>query len=134
MLRDRDVALHPEYRGLSAKDLRLKRIQAGRKVLSDVVTDEFLGMLYRALKKMHAAGVTIMDVKYGNVVIEEGSAEPRLIDFDQAAPLVPCGRFLRNLLFDHDTEQFNLHFGTHHVGPGHKIRVSSLLRPVCCDK
>ncbi len=114
VLRDRDAAVDPEYRGLSREALRLKRIEAGRKVLRKVVTGDFLEKLYRMLQDIHTAGVALKGIKYGNIIIEEDSGEPYLIDFEGAAPLVPCGRFLLNLLFDYDTKEFNLHFSPHH--------------------
>ncbi len=117
VLHDRIVAVHPDYRGLSPEARRLKRIEAGRKVLSLVVTEAFVGKLYRTLQHIHAAGVAPMDFKYGNIIVEESSGEPRLIDFESAQPLVPCCKFLFNLLCDYNTEQFNLHFGTKHLTP-----------------
>jgi hypothetical protein len=115
VLRDRDVASSPEYRGEPERTLRLRRIAAGKKVLRRVVGDEFVQKLYRILQDAHLLGMTPMNIKYGNVIIEKPSGDPCLIDFEGACPLLPCGRFLFSLLRDYDTKEFNLHFGTHHL-------------------
>jgi len=115
VLRDRDIVGHVDYRGLSQESADLKRIEAGRKVLQHVVTKNFVDTLHRRLQDIHTAGVAHLGVKYGNILIERDSKEPRLIDFGEASPVSFCGKFLFSLLRDHDTEQFNLHFGTNHL-------------------
>lgn len=114
VLRDRDVG-HPQYRGLSPQLSRLKRIKEARKVLHNVVDQDLVDKAYRALQQIHSAGVAHMDLQYGNIVIEEGSNEPWIIDFGWASPICCCGKFLFGLLRDHDTEEFDLRFGTRHL-------------------
>jgi tRNA A-37 threonylcarbamoyl transferase component Bud32 len=114
VLRDRDVVAHPAYRGLSPRLMQLKRIEAARNVLANVVSGDFVDKLYRRLQQIHCAGVAHMDLNYGNIVIEEGSNEPRIIDFGSASPICDCGKILFRLLREYDTEQFNSRFGTHY--------------------
>jgi hypothetical protein len=111
-LRDRTFLANPEFAGLPEPAARLKRIDAGRKVLHDVITDGLVEKIYKTLQDIHAAGVLPMNIKYGNILIEEGSGEPYLIDFEHASGVRFCGKFFFNLLRDYDTQQFNLHFGT----------------------
>ena len=115
LLRDCDVAVQPECRALSAEALHSRRIEAGRRLLLNVVTDDFLENLYRTLQRVHRAGVALMDVKFGNILIEATSREPWLIDFDKASSPWLFGKFLFSLLRDYDTEQFNSIFGTKHI-------------------
>jgi len=115
VLRDRDVVGHQEYHGLCAEALRLRRIEAGRKILHQVASQNLADKLYQMLQDIHSVGMTPMNIKYGNILVDEASGEPWLIDFDGASPMIRWGKFLFSLLRDHDTEQFNLHFGTRHL-------------------
>lgn len=111
VLRDRDIGRSP-LALLSPKQLRLARIQQGRRLLSAVVEEPFVEDLYRQLRRMHARRFVWHGIKYGNVVIERNSGKPHLIDFDNTShhPNLD-GRAFR-LLSDSDVENFNLHFGT----------------------
>ncbi len=81
-LRDRDWAtaerLSPEER----ESRRHRRIEEGWKHLVEAVDAEFLAKLRSQMARIHAAGVAVIDVKYGNIMVEHSSGEPYLIDFE----------------------------------------------------
>lgn len=112
MLRDRDVDENIQFNRLSPEARYLKRIEEGRKYLHQKVNEEFIDMLFDQLKKIHAAGFRINDVKYGNVIIEKKTGNPYLIDFETSEKLNGLGQYLSCLLYDDDIRKFNLLFGT----------------------
>jgi len=111
ILRDREVN-HPIFKDLNISEVWLKRIKNGRKFLNKVVNTEFIEKLYNELRKIHSSGVLIRDIKYGNVIIEKRTVSPYLIDFDGSIVLNKIEKNIFRVLFDHDIELFNLHFGT----------------------
>ena len=112
MLRDRDVDENIEFNRLSPEARSLKRIEEGRKYLRHRVDEEFIDTLFDQMKKIHAAGFRINDVKYGNVIIEKKTGNPYLIDFETSENLNGLGQHLSGLLYDDDIKKFNLLFGT----------------------
>jgi SAM-dependent methyltransferase len=112
ILRDRDVAVDPTYRGLTPTQRRARRVEQGRAVLGDVVDTETVELLFSEIKKIHEAGYVLHDVKFGNVILEATTGEPYLIDFDRARRYPELGRLSRRLLRDRDYQKFNTHFGT----------------------
>ena len=111
VVRDRDVQRH-EFGKLEPTEQRLARIREARKVLHDVVDDEFIEELFRQIQIMHSRRFMWCDIKYGNVLIEKYSGKPYLIDFEQATHHPGLGRRSFRYLSDRDREGFNLHFGT----------------------
>jgi tRNA A-37 threonylcarbamoyl transferase component Bud32 len=111
VIRDRDVK-DSGLNHLTAAELRLARIQEGRKMLSAVVDSDAVESLARQLRIMHANRIVWGDIKFGNVVIEKHSGAPFLIDFDRASYHPNASHRVFRRLADHDIEMFNLHFGT----------------------
>jgi len=112
MVRDRDVDENIQFNRLSPEARNLKRIEEGRKYLRQKVNEEFIDTLFDQMRKIHAAGFRINDVKYGNVIIEKKTGNPYLIDFESSENLKGVGKRLSGLLFDDDIRKFNLLFGT----------------------
>jgi 2-polyprenyl-3-methyl-5-hydroxy-6-metoxy-1,4-benzoquinol methylase len=112
MLRDRDVAIDPSYRRLPPRKRHAKRIEEGKAVLERVLDAEAIERLFGELKKIHAAGYVLHDLKFGNVIFERSSREPYFIDFDRARAYPQLSRLAFRFLRDRDYEMFNAHFGT----------------------
>jgi len=112
MLRDRDVDENIQFNRLSPEARNLKKIEEGRKYLRQRVNEEFIDTLFDQVRKIHAAGFRINDVKYGNVIIEKKTGNPYLIDFESSEKLDGLGHHLSGLLYDDDIRKFNLLFGT----------------------
>jgi tRNA A-37 threonylcarbamoyl transferase component Bud32 len=111
ILLDRE-ADHIQFKDLNAKEVWLKRIINGRKVLNKVVNTGFIEQLYDELRKIHSAGVLVRDIKYGNVIIEKKTGSPYFVDFDSSIFLNRRETKIFKILFDYDIRLFNLHFGT----------------------
>jgi hypothetical protein len=111
-LRDRDVALDPSYRRLPPRERHAKRIEEGKAVLGRVLDVEAIERLFAELKKIHAAGYVLHDLKFGNVILERSSGQPYFIDFDRARAYPQLSPLAFRFLRDRDYEMFNAHFGT----------------------
>jgi hypothetical protein len=112
IVRDRDVIQHPDFPSAPQVEHKEKRIEQGRRYLREVVDDRFIERAFQEMRKIHAAGFRINDIKYGNVIIERDSGDPYFIDFEGADDLRGLGRSLADALFDRDIQRFNQHFGT----------------------
>jgi SAM-dependent methyltransferase len=111
-LRDRDVAIDPSYRGLSMRKRRARSIEEGKAVLGRVLDSDAVERVFGELKKIHAAGYVLHDVKFGNVILEGSSGEPYFIDFDRARAYPELSSLALRFLRDRDYAKFNAHFGT----------------------
>jgi tRNA A-37 threonylcarbamoyl transferase component Bud32 len=111
ILRDRDVDNNPDFMCLQEEQIRIKRIEEGRRILYDVIDHEFVEDLFDQFRKIHESKF-IHGVKYGNIIIEKASGKPYLIDFELSSyyPHLCKNSFI--ILRDKDIEQFNLHFAT----------------------
>jgi hypothetical protein len=60
------------------------RLQQRRPYLHEFIDADGVRELAAELERVHAAGVVMNDIKYGNVVIDAVTGKPCLIDFDRA--------------------------------------------------
>lgn len=109
LLRDKDIARARTFR-VSREEAHQHRINEGKRFLYKVVDAEFVQQLRAQLGKLHEAGVIWGDVKWGNVVIEETSGEPYLVDFE-VAQYYPRKSHILRWLSEKEVEKFNLYFG-----------------------
>ena len=112
VLRDRDVDSNPNYTYLNSKERWAKRLQEGKRVLYDVIDSQFVKSLAYELRKVHASGFMLNDIKYGNIVIEKRSGKPYLLDFELSTHYSKSKNIYFRILSDEDIEKFNLHFNT----------------------
>lgn len=112
LLRDRDVDAHPELRQLRRRERRDRCIEEGRAVLDEVLDAEAIERLFAELRKIHAAGYVLHDLKFGNVILDPSSDELYFIDFDRARSYPDVSPLAFRFLRDRDYEKFNAHFGT----------------------
>jgi putative peptidoglycan lipid II flippase len=112
VVRDRDVATHPSYGKLPPRKQHAVRVEEGKAVLGRVIAAETVESLFAELKKIHAAGYVLHDIKFGNVILEESSGEPYFIDFDRARAYPQLNPLAFRFLRDRDYVKFNQLFGT----------------------
>ena len=113
-VRFRDINENPDYIRLSPK-LRLNwRIREGKRVLHQVVEEARIADLFIAVQRVHACGFVISDIKHGNVIVEQRSGKPYLIDFEYARDRASLGKHCFRILRDQDIEKFNLHFDSNY--------------------
>lgn len=110
-LLDRDVNGRADFGELTEEQIEYRCIQEGRRVLDKTIEPCVAESIFTVLKKMHALRFIWNDVKYGNIIIEQKSGEPYLIDFNSTryCPKLVKGCF--DILRDEEIEKFNNHFG-----------------------
>ena len=111
VVRDRDIEENPGLTRSDRKKRVLNRIHEGRRVLHDVIDPKFVGLVFAELKKIHKARFIWNDIKYGNIIIEQRSGRPYLIDFDWALRFEELGKNAFRVLSSRDIEKFNKCFG-----------------------
>jgi len=111
VVRDRDIEENPELTRSGRRKRVLNRIRECRRVLSDVVDSQFIELIFAELNKIHEARFIWNDIKYGNIIIEEHSGKPYLIDFDWALRFEELGKNAFRILSSRDIETFNNCFG-----------------------
>jgi len=88
------------------------RIEKCKQVLGDVIDKCFIEFLFVELKKLHAAGFIWNDLKYGNVIIEQQSNLPFLIDFEASGHYPTLFKESFCILRDKEIARFNQLFNT----------------------
>jgi tRNA A-37 threonylcarbamoyl transferase component Bud32 len=111
IVRDRDIEENPALTRSGRRKRVLNRVPEGRRVLSDVVDSEFIELIFAELSKIHEARFIWNDIKYGNIIIEERTGRPYLIDFDWALRFPELGKKAFRILSERDIEKFNACFG-----------------------
>lgn len=96
VIRNRDLNTHLLYKNLDSEERQARIIVTARRVLHETVDHQFMEDLTDELKKIHAARILWNDIKYGNVMIEETTGKPFLIDFDHSR----CYPKLMRVVFD----------------------------------
>lgn len=112
ILRDRDIDSLPQYQELSTKGKHRELVREGRRVLNQVLDVDARERLFTQLRKIHATGYILHDIKYGNVIMERESGEPYFIDFNRASTYPRIGKLANRFLRDSDYHKFNQYFGT----------------------
>jgi tRNA A-37 threonylcarbamoyl transferase component Bud32 len=111
VVRDRDIEENSRLTRSGRRKRVLNRVPEGRRVLNDVVDSKFIELIFAELNKMHEARFIWNDIKYGNVIIEQRSGRPYLIDFDWALRFEELGNNAFRILSSRDIEKFNMCFG-----------------------
>jgi tRNA A-37 threonylcarbamoyl transferase component Bud32 len=107
VVRDRDIEENPELTRSGRRKKMLNRILEGRRVLSEVIDSNFIELILTELNKIHEARFIWNDIKYGNIIIEERTGKPYLIDFDWALRFPELGENAFRILSERDIEKFN---------------------------
>ena len=103
----RDRTLKTAYSRSIDKD----RVRKGRERVPEVLSSRQISNIAGALKKIHAAGYALEDVKFGNIILDiEG--EPIFVDLERALPIARLPRFLAAHARELDLQKFRDHFGT----------------------
>jgi len=111
VVRDRDIEENHELTRSGRKKRVLNRISECRRVLCDVIDSKFIELIFAELNKIHQAHFIWNDIKYGNIIIEERTGKPYLIDFDWSLRFEELGKKSFGSLSERDIEKFNACFG-----------------------
>ncbi|MEA3226409.1 MAG: hypothetical protein U9Q07_10710 [Planctomycetota bacterium] len=112
VVRNRDIEDNPQLTRFDKRKRALRRVQECRRVLNDVIDGQFAERLFAELNKIHEARFIWNDIKYGNIIIEQRSGKPYMVDFDWALRYPRLTKNAFRILRDRDTERFNACFGT----------------------
>jgi 2-polyprenyl-3-methyl-5-hydroxy-6-metoxy-1,4-benzoquinol methylase len=112
VIRNRDIDGDPEFRRLTRKEQRHRRVAEARRVMSAYLDRPMVDDIFSELKKIHRAGILLSDIKYGNIIIERDSGKPYFIDFDDADSYGHPGSLRWQARRDFEIERFNLFFAT----------------------
>lgn len=110
VVRDRDIEENHELTPSGKRKRSLERIPECRRVLNEVIDSQFIELIFSELNKIHEARFIWNDIKYGNIIIEERSGKPYLIDFDWALRFSELGKKAFKILSNRDIEKFNTCF------------------------
>ncbi len=104
-IRDRDLK-----EPFSRTRLR-ERVRVGLQFVPKIMSDNQIAQIAAGLNAIHAAGFTLEDVKFGNIILEANSGDPVFIDLERALPIdgLPCR--LADHLKEIDMRKFREHFG-----------------------
>ena len=91
-------------------------IKAGGMLLPHVVSTEFIAEMENDLRRFHDAGLMILDIKWGNVVIGYDGL-PWWLDFDMTEDHSDLSRENFEVLASLDVQRFNKFFGTTYQAP-----------------
>jgi SAM-dependent methyltransferase len=111
-VRDRGPTPGVRLGRLRARKRRRTRIEEGRAKLDRVVDGDTVERLFLDIKKAHAAGYVLHDIKYGNIILDNSRGQPYFVDLERARTYPGLGRLAFRLIRDRDHERFNRHFGT----------------------
>lgn len=111
LIRERDILKDPNNSQLSSQDLKARRILEGKKVLLNVIDQQTINQIHDQIIKIHACGLMNIDIKYGNIIVENKSSEPFIIDFDTVRDFSKTPDIIKRLIKDIDIQHFNEHFG-----------------------
>lgn len=109
LIRDGDIKRNQRLMSLSSKERMGLYCEEGKQFLSSVVDQQFIDELYIELKKIHQAGVELYDIKWGNVIVEDTTGKPFLVDFDSARRYPNTKSKVFTIERDRDIEKLNFH-------------------------
>jgi tRNA A-37 threonylcarbamoyl transferase component Bud32 len=91
---------------------RVTRAERGRPFVPAVMTRAEIARVGSELAAIHRAGFTLEDIKYGNIIIEDGTGAPIFIDFECAFSFKDLPRGLSTYIRDKDSAKLNAHIGS----------------------
>lgn len=111
MRRYRDMETSQRSKALPQMPRWGARMRECRRVMRAVVDEQFIERLLAEVRKIHSCGVAMLDLNYENLVIENKSGQPYLIDFENARALPQIPKFMHNMVKRTDIEITKLLFG-----------------------
>jgi len=107
--------------GFTPRQSWQRALKAGVAVLPRVTSREFIAELAHDLQRFHDAGVMLLDIKWGNIIIGS-DGRPWWLDFHLAEDHSELSRESFRVLADLDVERFNRSFGTAYPTPTRRWR------------
>lgn len=117
IIRDKDIEKHFELGRMDKLALYRLRTEEGRWNLLRIVDKRFIADLFRLLHQIHNLGFFRVDIKPGNVIIEQKSGRPYLIDFDNSIYSRKWKKAFRRILANRDICTFRTYYGNECIDP-----------------
>ena len=116
-LLDKHLGKQSEHRVRERKLVEQKRIDEALRVMDQVIDAEGIAAIHEQIRGIHAAGYALVDIKYGNIILEKTTGKPFLVDFESAIRLdemysSAAAAFLKK----RDMDQFRRIFGLPNAG------------------
>jgi tRNA A-37 threonylcarbamoyl transferase component Bud32 len=108
LIRDGDIKGNHYLMSLSSEEMLRFYFNEGKRTLSSVVDQQFIDELYIKIKEIHKAGIELYDIKWGNVIVEDTTGKPFLVDFDSSRKYSNPKSKMFTIARDRDIEKFNL--------------------------
>ncbi len=107
-LRDRDRS---QERAGGRRRANRSRIEEGRQAVDRALSPSTVAEITSGVENIHRAGLSLEDVKYGNVILEQGSGRAYFVDFERAIPLREFSRGAQRYVRDRDMHKLVRQFG-----------------------
>ena len=111
-LLDKQLGKQSEQPASQRKLVEQTRIDEALRVMDQVIDPECIAAIHEQIRGIHAAGYVLVDIKYGNIILEKTTGKPFLVDFESAIRLDELySRSAAAFLKKRDLDQFQRIFG-----------------------
>jgi len=111
-LLDKQVGKQSEHNRRQRKAIANRRIAEALHVMDEVIDSKGIAAIHEQIRRIHDAGYALVDIKYGNIILEKTTGKPFLVDFESAIRLDEVySRSAAEFLKKRDMEQFERIFG-----------------------
>lgn len=116
-LLDRQLGKQSEHPASERKLVEQKRVDEALRVMDQVIDAEGVAAIQEQICRIHEAGYVLVDIKYGNIILEKTTGKPFLVDFESAILLEEVySRCAAAFLKKRDMDQFERIFGLSKAG------------------
>ncbi len=111
-LLDKQVGKQSDHPRRQRKMVEQKRIDEALRVMDQVIDSAGIAAIREQIRRIHDAGYVLVDIKYGNIILEKSTGKPFLVDFESAIRLEEMySRSVAAFLKKRDIDQFERIFG-----------------------
>jgi len=86
-LLDKQVGKQSDHPARQRALVEQKRINEALRVMDQVIDGEGIAAIREQIRSIHDAGYALVDIKYGNIILERTTGKPFLVDFESAIRL-----------------------------------------------
>ena len=111
-LLDKQLGKQSEYPASERSQVEQRRIDEALGVMDQVIDAAGIAAIHEQIRRIHDAGYALVDIKYGNIILEKSTGKPFLLDFESAICLKELySRSVAAFLKQRDMDQFHRIFG-----------------------
>jgi serine/threonine protein kinase len=113
---NRDIEANPEMCKIPDENRWIIQTDNKSGSLYGIIDSRFVENLFLEIEKIHDCNIFIDDIKYGNIIAEDKSNKPYLIDFESSRDISAFGKYIKKIQKNRDIELFNSLFFTKNNG------------------